>query len=31
MEGFTLDEGFIVFGQEMQEFGALGMLSDYFL
>ena len=31
MEGCTLVELFIVFKQEMQGFGALGMLSDYFL
>ena len=31
MEGCTLAELFIVFKQEMQGFGALGMLSDYFL
>ena len=31
MQGCTLAELFIVFNQEMQGFGALGMLSDYFL
>ena len=31
MEGCTLVEVFIVLEQEMQEFGRLGMLSNYFL
>ena len=31
VEGCTLAELFIVFKQEMQGFGILGMLSDYFL
>ena len=31
MEGCTLGGAFIVFGQEMQEFGTLGKLSAYFL
>ena len=31
MEGCTLGKVFIVFEQEMQEFGGLGMLSVYFL
>ena len=30
IEGCTLAELFIVFKQEMQGFGILGMLSDYF-
>ena len=31
MEGCTLGGVFIVLEQEMQEFGRLGMLSNYFL
>ena len=31
MEGCTLDGVFIVLEQEMQEFGGLSMLSNYFL
>ena len=31
MEGCTLGGAFIGFKQEMQGFGILGMLSDYFL
>ena len=31
MEGCTLGRVFIVLEQEMQEFGELGMLSNYFL
>ena len=31
MEGCTLGGVFIVLEQEMQEFGGLGMLSNYFL
>ena len=31
MEGYTLGWVFIWLEQEMQEFGTLGMLSDYFL
>ena len=31
MEGCTLGMVFIVLEQEMQEFGRLDMLSDYFL
>ena len=31
MEGCTFGGAFILFRQEMQGFGALGMLNDYFL
>ena len=31
IEGCTLGGAFIVFKLEMQKFGVLGMLSDYFL
>ena len=31
IEGCTFGGAFILFRQEMQGFGALGMLNDYFL